>query len=80
MSAPILLQMTCTELGLYRLDLFGRPPESQDHHVSTELAMAEALCAAVNAGVADEAVFQAINALIDVVDAPVEPRAARASG
>ncbi|MBU6371515.1 MAG: hypothetical protein KJS97_02215 [Alphaproteobacteria bacterium] len=48
--------------------------------MSTELAMAEALCAAVNAGVADEAVFQALNALIDVVDAPVEPRAARASG
>lgn len=68
MTRHILLQMTFTDLGLYRLDLCSGSTQAAELLDGPAVMTAQALCAAVNAGIADEAVFQALNARLDLDD------------
>lgn len=84
MTRPILLEMTFTDLGLYRLDLCAGSRQAGELLDGPALVTAQALCAAINAGIADEAVFQALSARLDLDDDGdedgVAPRAACAAG
>lgn len=80
MSRMILLEFSCSDLGLFKLDLSAAARSSCDLYDAEAIATAEALCVAVNAGVADEAVFQALNARSGDFAAPPAAGGRRAAG
>ncbi|NDC58252.1 MAG: hypothetical protein EBZ50_05390 [Alphaproteobacteria bacterium] len=80
MARFALLKFTIQEFGLYRLDVVSEPELGAGALNETERMTALALCDAVNQGLVDEAVFQALNAQVDALEAASRPALALAVG
>jgi hypothetical protein len=80
MARFALLKFTIKDFGLYQLDVVSEPELGADALNETERMTALALCDAVNQGLVDEAVFQALNAKMDALEANPRPPLALAVG
>ncbi|MFZ4602360.1 MAG: hypothetical protein ACOYM8_07870 [Caulobacterales bacterium] len=80
MARFALLKFTIKDFGLYQLDVVSEPELGAGALNETERMTALALCDAVNQGLVDEAVFQALNAKMDALEANPRPPLALAVG
>jgi len=80
MARFALLKFTLKDFGLYQLDVVSEPEMGAGALKETERMNALALCDAVNQGLVDEAVFQALNAKMDALEANARPPLALAVG